>query len=362
MVAVVVVVVVVLMVTIPTPICLQATKARTELLVLNQQHQQRVEHIQHRLSDAKHRNTLLQQKLIAQETFSRDQMKTTRADYEGKIHALGVQLKTSQASLESNTEIQSILGTVQAVPSEVQYKRLSGIAPGQMDATQLVQVHMYETCLPIQRHLRECEGQLADISAKHTDLQAEHAAATHQRDHFQQALAKVKREDGRIAQLEQAELRIQVLMQELALARDDAADLQARLAVSEEERSALDSGVASERQQLELLKMDKEHLTLTNRDLASQDAQRRSQVADLQETVRELSKSREDSYEKLLKAKEEQTAEFERKVHARVQSMQEQNRLQLDKLHRDTKEMYAQSQKSPLPAFFPKWLASKIWI
>ena len=312
---------------------------------MQQQHQQRVEHVQHRLADAKHRNTLLQQKLIVQETFHRDEMQKARSEHDAKAHVLEAQLEVSHARLESNAEVRTILSEIEAVPSEMQYKRLNSVPPMQLTATQLVQVHMYEAALPMQRRLHEAEARLADTSAREAALQSQLAAATGERDHLQEALGKVRRADVRVAQLEDTELRVDVLTKELAMSRDESADLTARLDVCEEERSTLHSQLTSDRQHLELLRMDKEHLSLTNRDLSAQDAQLRSQVSDMQETVRELSKSREESYAKLLRAKEEQTAEFERKVHSRVRDIEEQNRLQLGKLQHDTKEMYARKAK-----------------
>lgn len=301
--------------------------------------------MQHRLADAKHRSTLLQQKLITQEAFHRDEMQKARAERDAKTLALEEQLGAAQAALSSNAEIKTVLGGIEALPSEAQYRRLQSIPPMQLGAAQAVQVHMYEAALPMARRLEGAEAQLTRVTAAHAALEGEHGAAVAERDHLQGVLAKLRHEDARVARLEEVELRASVLTKELALARDESADLASQLAVCEEERTALHSAETSRVQELELLRMDKEHLTLTNRDLGAQDAQLRSQVSDLQQTVRELSKSREESYEKLLAAKEQQTAEFERKVTARVAEIQDENRLQLERLQHDTREMYARKTK-----------------
>eukprot|EP00041_Stephanoeca_diplocostata_P004999 m.54323 g.54323 ORF g.54323 m.54323 type:complete len:356 (+) comp15507_c0_seq3:194-1261(+) len=102
---------------------------------------------------------------------------------------------------------------------------------------------------------------------------------------------------------------------------------------------------ADVRQQLDVLRLDKEHLTATNQDLKNTCQHLRGQLQDCQQNIRDLTKSREEAYERLLAAKQEHTAAFERQLHAEVDAIREKNKAELEDLRASSRQIYEQEAR-----------------
>lgn len=61
----------------------------------------------------------------------------------------------------------------------------------------------------------------------------------------------------------------------------------------------------------------------------------------------DLTKSREEAYERLLAAKQEHTVAFERQLHAEVDAIREKNKTELEELRASSRQIYEQEVITP---------------
>ena len=83
---------------------------------------------------------------------------------------------------------------------------------------------------------------------------------------------------------------------ELEHAKRTTQELEARCKAAEEERDVNVADLNTFRQQSELLRMDKDHLTLAHKDATVTVTHLKDQLAEQQKTIATLSQSREESY------------------------------------------------------------------
>ena len=225
------------------------------------------------------------------------------------------------------------------LPSAAQFERLQRIPTALITAAQLFQLQLYEVSEPLKKEVNLLDGELATALESARKLSAENKTLEKERDDFEKALARIKTEDRRVSRLADVELQLKVATGELEHATRMVEELESRCKVAEEERDLHVADVTTYRQQSELLRMDKDHLTLAHKDATVTVSHLKDQLTAQQKTIATLSQSREESYERLLKSKEEQSAQFEHKLHEQVQSIRERNRDEIDELQRNTKAM-----------------------
>lgn len=334
----------------------RAAEAEAQLELARNDARQQCTLLKEKLEASRHRQLMLEQKMAALEAGHRDEVRQVHESTATELGSLRQRLEDMENKTPSHRQLmnkmRSSIIAVQDIVNEAQYARLCEIPATQLTLEQQIQLQLYEATQPIRIKSQVAEQRLDDVIESEKTLRLDVArlkelsiGKDQEINKLSAELTKIRNVDRRVAKLEDLELQVEVGGRRNAVVQELADDLETKLAVAKAEVDEQVIEIVGLKQQAEIIRMDKQHLSLVNQDLKQSVEHLREQARENAVTIKELEHKRDEAYERLLKSQQEQASEFERKLHVEVDTIRAKNQAELLELRDSARQLYEQENR-----------------
>lgn len=260
------------------------------------------------LEAAHHRHLMLEQKMAALQAGHSDELRRVHAQTRDDLEILHARVGVIESTPPPHTQIVHMVRAAfeAATASEIteeQYTQLCTVPHDRLSPEDLAVIKIYEHVAPIRRRCDAQLRQIARISEAGAALEQAlgHAAAEAERlaagkITAEAALARIRNEDARMARIDELEQKLNEVTEDAARSHALCTELETRLAVCNDARVAAEMAAADALKRLDIVQLDKEHLTRANIDLQKANDHAMVQLREQQATAGKLEKSREEAY------------------------------------------------------------------